>query len=60
MSSLPIRDGDLFHCCIETVRQFDGRDDEGIIITCPICFRRLGVDHGTWQSKPLDRRHSFN
>ena len=54
MSDLPILTGGLMSCCIETIKQFTGRDDDGVIIGCDECGRSLQVKKQRWRWLPVD------
>jgi hypothetical protein len=47
--ALPLRIGGVMRCCILTLSQYDGPEDEGTILACRYCHDRLRVRDGAWE-----------
>lgn len=54
MSALPIMDGGMSSCCIDFIRAFEGRDDDGVSIECETCAKSLVVKKQRWMWRPVE------
>ena len=45
----PIRQGGLMRCCIETLADYHGADNEGTVLACNWCSDSMRVRDGAWE-----------
>lgn len=45
----PIRIGGLMRCCTETIRAYEGPQDEGTVLACRYCSETSIVRDGAWE-----------
>lgn len=51
---LPINQGGLMRCCIQSLLEAFTIEDEGDIYTCPYCHSQMIVINQQWQWNPED------
>ena len=45
----PIRPGGLMRCCIATLAEHRGSEDEGTVLACNYCSDSMRVRDGAWE-----------
>ena len=52
MTYKPIDQGGLYRCCVKTLEEYIGNEDEGTIIKCQYCREgQMWVHLGVWKWK---------
>lgn len=52
MKRLPIYQGGLMRCCLDTLSRYSGPTDEGIIVKCEYCGETMIVRDQAWHWLP--------